>query len=139
MQVSPFSLDQQIKDLGIDLEEAVLEVLRSGQYIRGPQIKRFEEAFAASVGCEHAVGCNSGTASSRSTPRSSICWLRLKGGTCIKQSLSGSAKPLRFVSGVPLHIAAHRGGLVWIHQRSLQHGLEGGPQVTTIELSLIHI
>jgi len=33
----------------------------AGQYIGGPQIKRFEEAFAASVGCEHAVGCNSGT------------------------------------------------------------------------------
>ena len=61
MQVPPFSLSQQIDDLGVDLEEAVLEVLRSGQYIGGPQIKRFEEAFAASVGCEHAVGCNSGT------------------------------------------------------------------------------
>ena len=57
MQVPPFSLSQQIDDLGVDLEEAVLEVLRSGQYIGGPQIKRFEEAFAASVGCEHAVGC----------------------------------------------------------------------------------
>ena len=59
MQVPPFSLSQQIDDLGVDLEEAVLDVLRSGQYIGGPQIKRFEEAFAASVGCEHAVGCNS--------------------------------------------------------------------------------
>ena len=61
MQVPPFSLSQQINDLGVDLEEAVLEVLRSGQYIGGPQIKRFEEAFATSVGCKHAVGCNSGT------------------------------------------------------------------------------
>ena len=61
MQVPPFSLGQQINDLGVDLEEAVLAVLRSGQYIGGPQIQRFEKAFAASVGCEHAVGCNSGT------------------------------------------------------------------------------
>ena len=61
MQVPPFSLGQQINDLGVDLEEAVLAVLRSGQYIGGPQIKQFEEAFAVSVGCEHAVGCNSGT------------------------------------------------------------------------------
>ena len=61
MHVPPFSLSQQIDDLGVDLKEAVLEVLSSGQYIGGPQIKRFEEAFAASVGCEHAVGCNSGT------------------------------------------------------------------------------
>ena len=56
MQVPPFSLSQQIDDLGTDLEGAVLEVLRSGQYLGGPQIKRFEEAFAASVGCDHAVG-----------------------------------------------------------------------------------
>ena len=61
MQVPPFSLSQQIHDLGVDLEEAVLEVVRSGQYIGGPQIQRFEKAFATSVGCEHAVGCNSGT------------------------------------------------------------------------------
>ena len=54
MQVPPFSLGQQINDLGVDLEEAVLAVLRSGQYIGGPQIKQFEEAFAVSVGCEHA-------------------------------------------------------------------------------------
>ena len=61
MQVPPFSLGQQINDLGVDLEEAVLAVLRSGQYIGGPQIKQFEEAFAVNVGCDHAVGCNSGT------------------------------------------------------------------------------
>ena len=61
MQVPPFSLSQQISDLGQDLEEAVLSVLRSGQYIGGPQIKQFEESFAISVGCSQAVGCNSGT------------------------------------------------------------------------------
>ena len=61
MQVPPFSLSQQISDLGQDLEEAVLSVLRSGQYIGGPQIKQFEESFAVSVGCSQAVGCNSGT------------------------------------------------------------------------------
>ena len=36
MNVPPFSLGQQIADLGSDLEEAVLDVLRSGQYIGGP-------------------------------------------------------------------------------------------------------
>ena len=61
MQVPPFSLSQQISDLGQDLEEAVLNVLRSGQYIGGPQIKQFEESFAVSIGCSQAVGCNSGT------------------------------------------------------------------------------
>ena len=61
MQVPPFSLSQQISDLGADLDAAVLDVLRSGQYIGGPQIQQFEQAFARSVGSRHAVGCNSGT------------------------------------------------------------------------------
>ena len=61
MNVPPFSLSQQIEDLGSDLEEAVLAGLRSGQYIGGAQVKTFEESFAAYVGCAHAIGCNSGT------------------------------------------------------------------------------
>ena len=61
MQVPPFSLTDQLSDLGSELDDAVLRVLRSGQYIGGNEIKTFEDAFAASVNCRHAVGCNSGT------------------------------------------------------------------------------
>jgi len=61
MHVPPFSLSQQITDLGPNLEQAVLNVLRSGQYIGGPQVSTFEQAFADNVGTRHAVGCNSGT------------------------------------------------------------------------------
>ena len=61
MQVPPFSLKDQLADLGSELDDAVLRVLRSGQYIGGAEIKQFEDAFAASVHCRHAVGCNSGT------------------------------------------------------------------------------
>ncbi len=61
MQVPPFSLSQQLADLGPELDEAVLRVLRSGQYIGGSEIKTFETAFASVVGTAHAVGCNSGT------------------------------------------------------------------------------
>ena len=61
MQVPPFSLSEQISNLGTDLEEAVLQVLRSGQYIGGAEVKAFEDAFATSVETSHAVGCNSGT------------------------------------------------------------------------------
>ena len=38
MQVPPFSLTQQLAELGPDLDEAVLRVLRSGQYIGGAEI-----------------------------------------------------------------------------------------------------
>ncbi|MEA5424140.1 DegT/DnrJ/EryC1/StrS family aminotransferase [Synechococcus sp. CCY9202] len=61
MQVPPFSLSEQLQDLGEELDAAVLQVLRSGQYIGGAGIARFEEAFARACGVPHAVGCNSGT------------------------------------------------------------------------------
>ena len=41
MQVLPFSLSEQIQGLGTALDQAVLEVLRSGQYIGGATIARF--------------------------------------------------------------------------------------------------
>jgi len=50
MQVPPFSLSEQLKELGDPLDQAVLEVLRGGQYIGGPAIGLFEQAFAAACG-----------------------------------------------------------------------------------------
>jgi perosamine synthetase len=44
-----------------DSEALVVEVLRSGAIAQGPMVKRFEEAFAAVAGTEHAVAVNSGT------------------------------------------------------------------------------
>ena len=61
MQVPPFSLKEQLDQLGEELDAAVLQVLRSGQYIGGGVIAAFEAAFAAACGTPHAVGCNSGT------------------------------------------------------------------------------
>ncbi len=61
MHVPPFSLTEQLRELGDALDDAVLQVLRSGQYIGGSTIARFEEAFATACGAPHAIGCNSGT------------------------------------------------------------------------------
>ena len=61
MQVPPFSLSEQIHELGEALDQAVLQVLRSGQYIGGATITEFEHAFATSCGVPFAIGCNSGT------------------------------------------------------------------------------
>ena len=61
MQVPPFDLTEQLHQLGEELEDAVLQVLRSGQYIGGATITCFEQQFAAAMGCPHAIGCNSGT------------------------------------------------------------------------------
>jgi perosamine synthetase len=42
-------------------EQAVLEVLRSGQLSLGPRVPAFEERFAARVGVQHASAVSSGT------------------------------------------------------------------------------
>jgi dTDP-4-amino-4,6-dideoxygalactose transaminase len=61
MHVPPFSLSEQLRQLGDALDHAVLDVLRSGQYIGGSTISSFEAAFAADCAVPHAIGCNSGT------------------------------------------------------------------------------
>jgi hypothetical protein len=43
-------------------EQAVLEVLRSGQLSLGPRLPAFEDAFAERVGARHACAVSSGTA-----------------------------------------------------------------------------
>jgi perosamine synthetase len=48
--------------LGVEEEQAVAEVLRSGQLSLGPRVPAFEAAFAARVGARHASAVSSGTA-----------------------------------------------------------------------------
>jgi perosamine synthetase len=48
--------------LGEAEEQAVLEVLRSGQLSLGPRVPAFERAFAERVGARHASAVSSGTA-----------------------------------------------------------------------------
>ena len=49
-------------ELGVEEEELVLEVLRSGRLSLGPMLERFEDALAARLGVEDAVAVSSGTA-----------------------------------------------------------------------------
>lgn len=44
-----------------EYEAAVLDALRSGTYIGGPWVERFEREFAAAAGAAHAVSCSNGT------------------------------------------------------------------------------
>lgn len=44
-----------------EIESAVFRVLRSGWYVLGPEVERFEAAFAAYHGVDYAVGVASGT------------------------------------------------------------------------------
>src|SRR5574344_1391083 len=54
-------LKRQYKQIGEEVEKSVTEVLRSGYYIMGPNVKAFESEFADYLGSKHAVALNSGT------------------------------------------------------------------------------
>jgi len=54
-------LTRQYKTLQAELDEAVLRVSRSQQFIMGPDIVAFEGECAAYLGSKYALGCSSGT------------------------------------------------------------------------------
>lgn len=43
-----------------EIESVVLEVLRTGPYILGEQVKAFEKEFAKAIGVEHCIGFGNG-------------------------------------------------------------------------------
>jgi len=45
-----------------EIKTEVLKVLESGYYIKGPNLKKFEESFKEYLGVKHAIGVSSGTA-----------------------------------------------------------------------------
>jgi UDP-2-acetamido-2-deoxy-ribo-hexuluronate aminotransferase len=51
----------QYEKIQNDIDEAVLRVVKSGQYILGPEVREFERQIAEYLGCKHAIGCASGT------------------------------------------------------------------------------
>jgi dTDP-4-amino-4,6-dideoxygalactose transaminase len=54
-------LAAEAEEAGADVEAALLRVLRSHQYILGPETAAFEAELAAQLGVEFAVGVSSGT------------------------------------------------------------------------------
>lgn len=54
-------LKAQHAQIGHEVEEAALRVLRSGHYVLGQEVQAFEDAFAAYCGTRHAVATNTGT------------------------------------------------------------------------------
>ncbi len=54
-------LNPEIDALWDELNDAFQRVLRSGQFIKGPELDAFEREVAAYLGTAHAVGVNSGT------------------------------------------------------------------------------
>jgi dTDP-4-amino-4,6-dideoxygalactose transaminase len=49
------------RELGDEIETAMLEVVRSGQFVGGPRVESFEQAFADYLGAAEAIGLANGT------------------------------------------------------------------------------
>jgi dTDP-4-amino-4,6-dideoxygalactose transaminase len=60
-RIPPIDLTQQFKSIQAEVGAAVMQVLASGQYINGPVVEQFAQAFGAYVGTPECVVCNSGT------------------------------------------------------------------------------
>jgi dTDP-4-amino-4,6-dideoxygalactose transaminase len=61
MNVNLLDLKAQNGALEPELHEAFLRVLRSGHFILGPEVEKFERALAELTGAKHALGVSSGT------------------------------------------------------------------------------
>jgi dTDP-4-amino-4,6-dideoxygalactose transaminase len=60
-KIPVLDLTSEIEALWDELMAAIQGVLKSGQFIMGPNVKAFEQEVAAYLGVKHAVGVNSGT------------------------------------------------------------------------------
>lgn len=54
-------LQAQYQTIKTEIDEAVLGVLATSIYVLGPEVQKFEEAFAAAHGAGHAIAVNTGT------------------------------------------------------------------------------
>ena len=61
MKIALMDVKRQHLENAKEYETAVLEVLRSGNYIMGENVKAFEKEFAEYVGVKYAISCGNGT------------------------------------------------------------------------------
>jgi len=61
MKIDAFDYKRGLFEIRGEIDEAIGNVLNSGKLILGLQVEKFENDFAAFVGCKHGIGVNSGT------------------------------------------------------------------------------
>lgn len=61
MKVGFYGHVRQYHNLRSEIDQAIHDVLESGNYVLGPQVQKFEEELAAYMGTQEAIGVNSGT------------------------------------------------------------------------------
>jgi dTDP-4-amino-4,6-dideoxygalactose transaminase len=60
-QIPALDLLPEIDLLWSEIQSAISDVVRSGHFVLGPQVRAFEAEVAESLSVKHAVACNSGT------------------------------------------------------------------------------
>lgn len=61
MKVPFVDLVAQYESIRESIDAAIADVIQHSAYIRGPNVDRFELAWAETVGCRHCVSCANGT------------------------------------------------------------------------------
>jgi UDP-2-acetamido-2-deoxy-ribo-hexuluronate aminotransferase len=61
MKINFIDLQAQYKEYKEEIDNEVLEVMSSAQFIGGEKLNLFEKNLAAYTGSKHAIGCSSGT------------------------------------------------------------------------------
>ena len=61
MKIQLMNIQRQHETYATEYESAALAVLRSGEYIGGPEVSSFEEEFAAYEGARYGISCANGT------------------------------------------------------------------------------
>ncbi len=61
MEIPILNLKAQYDKIQNEIEKVVLDVLRSGHYVLGPNVNAFEKEAAEFLGAKHAIGCANGS------------------------------------------------------------------------------
>jgi len=60
-KIKIFDLKEQYKKISNEVNKNIIDILSSGQYILGNNVRNIEDKFAKFLGVNYAISCNSGT------------------------------------------------------------------------------
>ncbi len=61
MKIQMVDLKSQYEKIKNEVDKGIQEVINNTQFIKGPQIKQFEDALANELGVKHVIACANGT------------------------------------------------------------------------------
>ena len=123
MAAIPFiDLDAQRRRLADAIDEAVLRVVHSGQYVLGPEVQQLEAELSAYCGAKHTVTCANGT-------DALILVLRAKGirpgdaVLCPSFTFAATAEAVVLAGATPIFVDVHEDTFN-LDPTSLEQGIE---------------